>query len=329
MNVFSGTFSVRMIMVMICAFCAIVFSGCESQKTIINGLEERDANEILVFLDSKGIPAYKVAVKKEGGGGASAVAVYDVLVPTEKAAEAMAILNANGLPRRRVQKVLELFAAGGLVPSEMQEKIRYQAGRAEEIAGTIRKIDGILDADVQLSFPEEDPLNPKAVKGEVTASVFIKHQGVLDDPNSQLIPKIRRLVSSSIQGLNYENVTIIADRARFSDASTAEIHATPASLELVRIWTIPVAKQASFRFQILFFTLISLVFVFFISTIWMIWKIIPVAKECGGLLQVFSFHQLVLPEVPTKESSEKNEGEGEKKSGEGEEKKVQENVEST
>ena len=317
---------------LLAVFSALMFSGCESKRTIINGLEERDANEILVFLDSKGIPAYKLTVKAEGGGGGGGgPQLYDIAVPANQAAEAMAILNANGLPRRRPQKLLELFGAGGLVPSEMQEKIKYQAGRAEEIASTIRKIDGILDADVQLSFPEEDPLNPKAQKGQVTASVFIKHQGILDDPNSQLIPKIRRLVASSVQGLNYENVTIIADKARFSDVSALEPNTSSSNIELVRIWTIPVLKQATTRFQIIFFSLIALAAVLFLSTLWMLWKIIPVAKECGGLRQLCSIHPLVIKQKNPEEKEKPKEGAEEKKESETEKKapKVQENVEST
>ena len=42
------------------AIVLLTFSGCQSQKIIVNGLTERDANEILVFLASKNIHADKV-----------------------------------------------------------------------------------------------------------------------------------------------------------------------------------------------------------------------------------------------------------------------------
>jgi type III secretion protein J len=306
------------------------FSGCAAKKTIINGLEERDANEIVVFLASKGIDAYKVRAISENPGGGGGVVLWDISVDGEKATDAMAMLNANGLPRRRGQKLLEIFTSGGLVPSEMQEKIRYQSGLAEQIAGTIRKIDGILDADVQLSFPQEDPLNPKASKPPVTASVFVKHNGVLDDPNSQLIPKIRRLVAGSVQGLNFENVTVIPDRARFSE-STSQMQArvSPPSIELVKVWTVPVAKEAVGKFQMVFFTLITVTALCVLATFWMLWKIIPVARECGGLRYLFSLHPLELPEVlsPEEEAGAGvKEGGGKKPEAKGP--KVQENVES-
>lgn len=312
-------------------FClALLFAGCAAKKTIINGLEEREANEILVLLSSKGIDAYKVKAVSEGAGGGGGPTLWDISVDSDKATEAMSILNANGLPRRRTQHLLELFTSGGLVPSEMQEKIRYQAGLAEQIAGTIRKIDGVLDADVQLSFPEEDPLNPKNQKGAVTASVYVKHQGVLDDPNSHLVTKIRRLVASSVQGLNFENVTVIGDRARFSDTTTPLRETTqPGGTEMVKVWGVIIAKSAVGFFQTLFFTLIALVALFVLSTLWLLWKVLPVAKHAGGVKTIFSIHPFELePLVKTEEEGKEPKEPPQTPPG-GTPPKVQENVEST
>lgn len=306
-----------------------LFSGCSSQKTIINGLEEREANEISVLLSSKGIETYKIKTKVEAAGGGGGPTLWDIAVDSDKATEAMAILNANGLPRRRTQHLLELFTSGGLVPSEMQEKIRYQAGLAEQIAGTIRKIDGVLDADVQLSFPEEDVLNPKNPKGAVTASVYVKHQGVLDDPNSHLITKIRRLVASSVQGLNFENVTVIADRARFSETTTP-LQDTGRSVEMVRVWGVIVAKSAVTTFQVLFFTITSLLVFFLLITLWLFWKILPVARQAGGWKTLFSTHPFEIEEIVKAEKEEEGPKEPSTTQPPGEAgPKVQENIEST
>ncbi len=277
----------------------LLFSGlitsCSSQKMIINGLEERDANEIVVFLSSKGIDAYKIQAKSEGPGGGGGPTLFDIAVDSRISTDAMSILNANGLPRRRPQKLLDLFSAGGLVPSEMQEKIRFQSGLAEQIAGTIRKIDGILDADIQLSFPEEDPLNPQNKKGAVTASVFIKHQGVLDDPNSQLIPKIRRLVASSVQGLSYDNVTVISDKGRFSDSVQSKLRSNQgASTELVKVWTVTIAKESVTRFQAIFISCVMLLLIVTSFAIWFFWKLIPVARSHGSIMSIFSLAPLSL-----------------------------------
>ena len=153
----------------------------------------------------------KQQVVVSGGGGVAKAASFDIIVPESQGVEAMALLNQVGLPRKPSQNLLNIFSNVGLVPSQMQEQIRYRAGLADQIASTIRKIDGILDAEVIISYPEEDPLNPGKFKGKITASVFVKHNGVLDDPNSHLISKIKRLVASSVTGLNYDDVTVIPD----------------------------------------------------------------------------------------------------------------------
>ncbi|MFN4174335.1 MAG: EscJ/YscJ/HrcJ family type III secretion inner membrane ring protein, partial [Parachlamydiaceae bacterium] len=133
-------------------FIVTLFCACESRKTIVNGLQEKEANEILVYLSSKGIEAQKIPVAGATTGGQKTT-VFDISVKEEEANNAMSLLNQAGLPRRQGQNLLGIFANTGLVPSEMQDKIRYQAGLAEQIASTIRKIDGVLDAEVQISFP--------------------------------------------------------------------------------------------------------------------------------------------------------------------------------
>lgn len=285
-----------------------LMTSCESRKIIVNGLDEREANEILVFLSNKNVDAVKVqnVAAAGGGGGGSKIVLWDISVDSNQALDAMAYLNQAGLPRRRSQNLLNIFTGAGLVPSEMEQKIRYQAGLAEQIASTIRKIDGILDAEVQISFPEEDPLNPAEKKQKITASVYVKHNGVLDDPNSHLTTKIKRLVAASVPGLDYDNVTIIGERARFSDfpmgispsVSEEEKH-------YVNIWSLIIAKESVTRFRLIFFTFTILILLLAISLIWLGWKMYPFIKELGGIKELFKLHPLTTkktePEAPVDE----------------------------
>lgn len=294
-----------------------ILTSCESRKIIVNGLEEREANEILVFLQNKNVDAIKVqnTAATGAGGGASKIVLWDISVASNQALDAMAYLNQAGLPRRRSQNLLNIFTGAGLVPSEMEQKIRYQAGLAEQIASTIRKIDGILDTEVQISFPEEDPLNPAEKKQKITASVYVKHNGVLDDPNSHLTTKIKRLVAASVPGLDYDNVTIIGERARFSDFP---LGITPSEEEkhYVNIWSIIIAKESVTRFRILFFTFTVLLLTLAIALIWLCWKIYPFLKEHGGIKGLFHLHSLAAektePEKPVENKEPPKESQAEK-----------------
>ena len=279
--------------IFLAAALSLICAGCESKRTIVNALDEKEANEILVFLAGKNIDAQKVPSKEGGGVGAAKVQLWDIAVDGSQAAEAMAVLNSNGLPRRRGQNLLELFSAGGLVPSEMQEKIRYQDGLAAQIAHTIRKIDGVLDCDVQLSFPEEDPLNPSATKGKVTASVYVKHNGVLDDPNLHLTTKIKRLVASSINGLSIDDVTVVGDRARFGGSSAEGGTNSPMeAVEYVKVWSIVLAKDSLTVFQVIFFSFSIALLLAALLIIWLSWKLYPVLKNHGGLGMLFKLTPL-------------------------------------
>lgn len=304
---------------LLCVTVPLLFS-CGSQKTIVNGLDEKEANEIIVYLSGKNIDAVKTPTV-EGGAGASKLALWDIKVNSEQATEAMSLLNQVGLPRRRGQNLLNIFSAGGLVPSEMQERIRYQAGLAEQIASTIRKIDGVLDAEVQISFPEDEPLNPTGEKKQkITASVYVKHSGVLDDPNSHLVTKIKRLVAASITGLDYDNVTVIGDLSRYSGLPLGgDLQALRSDVDkqLVSVWTIVLAKDSIMRFRIIFFSFMIAILFLLLCLIWLGWKTYPLLKEHGGLKELFHVHPVNMKkkEEAAKappEVSENNEAEAKK-----------------
>lgn len=282
--------------------------ACATNSVIVNDVEEREANEIIVFLASRNIPASKIAMKTTGGLGDSGPAMYSISVDSRDMTEAMAILNQNGLPRKRGTNLLELFAKQGLMTTEKEEAIRYQAGLEQQIANTIRKIDGVIDADVQLSFPTEStgPTAPGAATQpqHVTAAVYVKHQGIVDDPNSHLVSKIKRLVAGSVNGLDINDVTVISDRSRFTDVTLGtSLEAAPNQpRDYTTIWQITMSKQSTLRFRLLFFTLIFTNIVFLVLAIWVLWKVYPLIRKNGGIRQL-------LNPVPIQqtEETEKNE----------------------
>lgn len=302
-----------------------MLTACESRRTIVNGIDEKEANEILVFLSANRLDAIKEQAVTEGGGGGPGKAImWNISVESSQANEAMALLNQVGLPRRRGQNLLGIFSNSSLVPSGMQEKVRYQAGLAEQIASTIRKIDGVLDADVQISFPDEDPLNPGATKQKITASVYVKHSGVLDDPNAHLVTRIKRLVAGSVNGLDYDNVTVISDRARFGESNFGGFSSGEEEHPTVHVWSLIIAKESLFRFRLIFFSFTIIITILTLALGWLLWKISPLLMDSAGIKKLLSLHPLHFEQespVKTKEadSSEKKEegdvitsGDGEK-----------------
>ncbi|MBS0622631.1 MAG: type III secretion inner membrane ring lipoprotein SctJ [Verrucomicrobia bacterium] len=294
----------------------LFFCSCNTNSEIVRGIPEKEANEIVVLLASKGIEATKSAQATTGAGGGDAIPLFTIGVPASQQTEAMALLNRNGLPRRAGPNLLQIFAASGLVSSSQEEQIRYQEGLSEQIASTIRKIDGVLDAVVQISFPQQEALLPGSEQQlqEVRASVYVKHQGVLDDPNSQLITKIKRLVAASVIGLDLDAVTVVADRSRFTDV---DLHEAPELLpneekEYTRIWSVIVAQESASRFRTIFFILCTLILVLAAFIAWIVWKTFPTIQAAGGLNSLFThLTPLHLNEETLSRATKKSEKEGE------------------
>jgi type III secretion protein J len=261
----------------------LLLASCETNQTIVNNVSEREANEIVVFLASKGIEAQKVLAPSTGIGGAATVNQYMIMVSSDRSVDAMATLNKVGLPRRMGTTLLDLFAKSGLMSSTLEETVRYQAGLAEELKNTILKIDGVIDADVQISFPNVTgggnaaPV-PGTPQQKITAAVYVKHQGVLEDPNSHIEVKIKRLMAGSISGLSYDDVAVISDRSRFSDITLSPEGEPigPKALEThVSIWGLIMTQNSLSRFRFIFFFFIVLLLASLGSVGWLLYRFYP------------------------------------------------------
>jgi type III secretion protein J len=241
----------------------------------------------------------------------------------------MRLLNQQGLPRRPTKSILDLYSTSGLVPSDVQEQIKYHAALGEQLANTVRKYDGVLDAEVQISFPKIDALNPEKSKGKITAAVWVKHSGILDDPNSHLKSKIQRLVSSAITGLAYDDVTVIGERSRLGEDHAQGGSEAHVEKQYVKTWGIIIGQESLTRFQIIFFTFCSALFLMFLLMLWVLWRTFPIISKSGGIKKLFSTSPLVptLPSVskePTDEKPQKKEAPVEDKEG-----KANKNVDET
>lgn len=261
----------------------VFLASCSTDQAIVSNIDERDANEIIVFLASKGIASQKVMAQSSNTAANAPTDLFSIVVASDQSTQAMALLNRYGLPRRQGTNLLTLFAGGGLVSSDREETIRYQAGLAEELKNTIRKMDGVLDADVQISFPpsETTPL-PGAPTPKTTAAVYVKHQGIMEDPNSHMEVKIKRLMAGSINGLNFEDVSVISDRSRFADISLQPDAEMIGSKHLqqayVKVWGIVLPKTSLGKFRFILFTFILLLLLAAGGIGWLLYKFYPLMR---------------------------------------------------
>ena len=126
-------------------------AACSGPIAIVHGLDELEANEVLVVLEAKDITGTK---QKEEGR----VITWLVEVPEIDAKDAMRLLVANRLPKARSSGFKEVYPAGGggLIPTKSEEKAKYMMALQGEVERKLKSLPGIVQAHVNIVSPDKD-----------------------------------------------------------------------------------------------------------------------------------------------------------------------------
>lgn len=179
-------------LVMLLSLLAVV-SGC-AESVLYSNIPENDANEMMAVLIQEG-----VACNKQAG----AEGKWTLNVRSNQFAQSVDTLRKLGYPRDNFVGMGELFQKSGLVSSPTEERIRFMHALSQELSATLSRIDGVVSARVHIVLPNNNPFSEEIRPS--SAAVFIKHR-----PNANLeesVTQIKRMVASSIEGLDYEQVT--------------------------------------------------------------------------------------------------------------------------
>ena len=172
----------------------LILAGC-SHESLYSNLSEQEANEMVAVLSEAGLDASKQALKGN---------TFSVSTAQSEFAQAVQLLESNGLPRERYDTMGEVFAKEGFVSSPLEERARLNYALSQEMSATLSSIDGVVLARVHLAVPPRNELNDSVAP--TSASVFIKYQNGFDLADS--VSRIKSLVVNGIENLPYENVTV-------------------------------------------------------------------------------------------------------------------------
>lgn len=131
--------------------------------------------------------------------------LFSISVPRQQFAAATDLLRWFGIPGEKFSGIGEVFKKTGIVSSPSEEKIRFMYALSQQIAETLSHIDGVLVARVSLVLPKNDPYTETLTPS--SASVFLKFRPGRVPPT--LTPQIKTLVMKSVEGLNYDNVSVV------------------------------------------------------------------------------------------------------------------------
>lgn len=189
----------------------LLLAACGDQ-VVYSKLQESQANEMVAVLKNADIDASKHA----SGDGE-----WSVTVNPDSFSRAAEVLQSNGLPRDEFASLGDIFAKKGFVSSPTEERARLIFGLSQELSHTVSQIDGVLEARVHLAIPETDPLSETMEPS--SAAVFIKYRPGFD-LRSQTGP-IKSLVTNAIEGLSYENVSVVM----FPSQTAGGVHDEPSA----------------------------------------------------------------------------------------------------
>lgn len=174
---------------------ALLLAGCDKDATLHSGLEERQANLVMAALIDAGISCHK----EPGEEG-----TWNVLCSEAKFAQAVNLLERQGLPRQPRHGIGEVFKKTGMISSPSEERIRFMDALAQDIARTISMIDGVVDARVHVVLPENDPFARNALPSSAAVAIRSRWNADITD----LVPSVKALVKNAIEGLQYEKIQV-------------------------------------------------------------------------------------------------------------------------
>ena len=186
------SFAVRRCLLLVVT--ALLLAGCDMTE-LYSKLDEQEGNEMLALLLQHNISSRKRSAKDN---------MVSLDVNSHKIPAAMELLRKNGYPKDKFSTFKDLFNSDKLISTPYEDRTRYTYGLSQELADTLSRVDGVMMARVHLVIPAADNKDKEAKVA--SAAVFIKY-----NPNYDMeehIPKIRSVVASGIESIEYENVNV-------------------------------------------------------------------------------------------------------------------------
>ena len=223
----------------------LVLAGCTTE--LYHGLEERQANEMIVVLERHGIQSQKMVDPQDDEK-------WVVSVPTGVRVDAWEVLSSRGLPRPDVSGFDAFYPRDSLVPTADEERILLQYATAQELRETLLTIDSVVDTQVNLVLPEKPRV--RLSTDEITparASVLVKYRDRDDDGAPVSEADIKAMIAGGVDGLDQERVTVLLTRVDLGTEPVGEI-------EIASVGPVSVAAASKTALQLLVGGLILLMF---------------------------------------------------------------------
>ncbi len=181
------------------ALVALVLNvGTEPKALLYSNLDLKEASSITQAMDQAGI-------KYEAKGDGSTI-----MVARDKVASTRLMLSSKGLPTSGSVGYEIFDNASALGQTDFVQNLNRQRALEGELARTIRSLDGVTFARVQLVLPKHQLFEEEAE--QPSASVVIGVAG--REPSSDQVRALQNLVAGAVPELKPERVTIVDQNSK-------------------------------------------------------------------------------------------------------------------
>ena len=129
-----------------------LFLAACAQETIAHEQTEKNANKIVLLLGQNGIDAQKVKDEE------ARELLFNITVAVDDKAQALGILSDHNLPEEMKVDTAKIIESTGMIPTAEQERQKREVGTSGDITNALRAIPDIIDAQVTVTLPEDNPL---------------------------------------------------------------------------------------------------------------------------------------------------------------------------
>ncbi|NIJ70761.1 type III secretion system inner membrane ring lipoprotein SctJ [Xanthomonas sp. 60] len=184
-------------------FFCLLLAGC-TRTELLQGLEERQANEVVAALLHHNIDAEKRAQGKAG---------FVVRVGGADLAEAINIVQLQGLPSLPRTQIAALFPADAMVSTPLAERVRLLSAIEQRLEESLSLLEGVRSARVHVSYdasPAEGSLQQRRPPSMHVAAV-LSHASTADQQALQVMAK--RFLRNAFVDVAYDDVSVVLTQA--------------------------------------------------------------------------------------------------------------------
>lgn len=178
----------------------VLLAACD--KPLLQGLTERQANEVVAILLAQNIDASKRSAGKAG---------FVVDVPSADMADAVDVVQRENLPSAPRVEISSAFPADAMVSTPEGERARLYSAIEQRLEQSLARFEGVSEARVHVSYDTRRVASRRDEDVPMHVAALLVQRG--DGDADVLVQAVKRFLKNSFARVDYDNVSVLVTRA--------------------------------------------------------------------------------------------------------------------